>query len=198
MSDELDPDRLRRLLAEAAGLPRAIEPERDAWPPIRERIESRRVRAIPGRPLPDLAPSWRRVARLTAAAAAVLIVTASVLVLRPGRGKSRPSDITVGPTPTPASLSPASAAPLSAVLAQYEEAARELEAAVRARELALEPATRQVVRRSLAAIDSAIADLRAALEQDPGSTAVVRYLAAAYERKLDFLKRARGIPARGL
>jgi len=90
MTDELDPERLRRLTEAAVALPRSIEPTRDAWPAIRGRIEAGRVRAIAS-PAPPARPAspWRA-GRL--AAAAVLLVVASsgltALLLRERRAKA--------------------------------------------------------------------------------------------------------------
>ena len=44
--------------------------------------------------------------------------------------------------------------------------------------------------RSLATIDSAIAEARAALAADPANEALVRNLSAHYERKVELLHRA--------
>lgn len=50
MTDELDPESLRRLLDATAALPRSVEPESDAWPAVRDRIDALRVTPIvPGR-----------------------------------------------------------------------------------------------------------------------------------------------------
>ena len=54
----------------------------------------------------------------------------------------------------------------------------------------LAPYTVRVVERSLATIDSAIAEARAALAADPANEALVRILSAHYERKVELLQRA--------
>jgi len=88
MTDEPDPDSLRGLLAATAALPRSVEPERDAWPAIRDRIDALRVTPIaPGRqgagdPLAEHSarPSSRWTNPRWLAAAAVLLVVLSSTV----------------------------------------------------------------------------------------------------------------------
>jgi len=46
------------------------------------------------------------------------------------------------------------------------------------------------VERSLATIDTAIAEARVALTSDPGNQALVEILSSNYERKVDLLQRA--------
>ena len=85
MTDELDPEALRRLLDATAALPRTVQPERDAWPTIRDRIDERRVTPISSGAesgvQADLAPAPRAVRRFSnlrwLAAAAVLLVVGS-------------------------------------------------------------------------------------------------------------------------
>lgn len=224
--DDLDPGQMARLRDAAARLPRDAEPPPDAWDAIRRRIEAQRVRPItdaalvagPGAP-GRTAPRRRRASWLAIAAAAVLVIA----VLLPGtsrRGKARFVNpdagvpVAVEPLPTvpgspqggtasrvvpavPAGLTAANPT-LAAVLDQYQQASRDLEAEVANRSTGLSPETREVVRRSLATIDSAVADLRAALGVDPRDAAVGRSLALVYERKLDFLRRVRALPAAGM
>ena len=46
MTNELDPESLRKLLDATAALTRSVEPEHDAWPAIRDRIDAQRVTPI--------------------------------------------------------------------------------------------------------------------------------------------------------
>ena len=223
MDDDMNPiqgERLRRLLDAAAQLPRETPPPADAWNAIRRRIDAQRVVAI--------APGLERRARRglqwwpIATAATVLLMVGFFFAMR-GRGKAAPADVAGGandvprlavPTPypesrdsvrgpvravtsVPATLASSNPA-LAAAIEQYRQAVRELESAVAARTEALPPQTREVVRRSLATIDAAIADLRTALGNDPANTTVGQYLTAVYEQKLDFLKRVRAMPGAGM
>jgi hypothetical protein len=76
MTDELDPERLGRLLDAAARLPRSVEPDPAAWQAIRNRIEAQRVRPIASSSAGAIARP-RRAVWLAAAAAAVVLIAAS-------------------------------------------------------------------------------------------------------------------------
>ena len=219
MHDSLDDEKLRRLLDAVDKLPRDAEPPASAWDAIRGRIDAQRVVAIA--PGAETTPV-RRSTRWWQLAAAAGIVIAAAVAVKSGRQPIETAVVTAdsapiaprtaiplpidspNPRPTvraltavPASLSKASPA-LAAALDQYQQASRELEASISARTAAMPPATREVVRRSLATIDAAIADLRTALGADPHNSALGQYLSTAYEQKLDFLKRVRGIPVAGM
>ncbi|MBM4193127.1 MAG: hypothetical protein FJ202_01935 [Gemmatimonadetes bacterium] len=184
MTDELEKDpRLKRLRELTAALPREIEPAGEAWDAIRSRIDASRVRTItdversPATEAPSATPIAGRApgvhaARWRLAAAAVLIVGATGWLL------SRTS----GRTPAPET---------ELVSARYETTARELEAEMARQLSALPPATQDVVKQSLAAIDVALGDLRRALAGDPKNAALEQYLVTTYERKLDFIRRVR-------
>lgn len=215
--DELDPVRLERLLAEAAQLPREAEPPVGAWQAIRARIDSQRV--LPITAGADRRPVRHAVRWWPVTAAAILLLAVGLSFALRGRSKAAlPSMVEVPMTPLPAPAAPdlpdsqgtvramtaipaslsASNPALAASIDQYQAAARELEAAVSERTAALSPQTREVVRRSLATIDTAIADLRAALGHTPTDARVGQSLSAVYEQKLDFLKRVRALPAAGM
>ena len=97
MTDELDSVRLGRLQEEVSRLPRSMEPVRDAWPAIRDRIEAQRVRTIaPGaataaasseepvrsRESSRAEPSrTRRLVWVAAAAVALMAATSAVTVV---------------------------------------------------------------------------------------------------------------------
>ena len=48
----------------------------------------------------------------------------------------------------------------------------------------------EIVRRNLEVIDAAIAELQAALEDDPGNGELTRMLLATYQRKIELLEQA--------
>jgi hypothetical protein len=181
--DELDSAQLERLMEDVSRLPRDIPPSRDAWPAIRQRIEAQRVRPINGAapaPRRRISPWWIGVA-------ATLVVAAGTMFTMTRRAK-----------PSEAPLAAVANPRLESVLAEYQQASRELEADVSQRTAGLSPATREVVRRSLATIDTAIADLRSALSANPRDAAAAQSLSIVYERKLDFLKRVRSLPGTGM
>lgn len=165
---------MRLVLADAATLPRSIEPPRNLWPDIAARLEGR------GAVLPIRPARWRRWAPL-AAAAAILIVVTVLVTLRITRA---PSSLAESPEP---------ARPGVAELAidrEYELAAGDLERALREGRDQLAPGTVEVLERNLALIDAAIAEARAALEADPANADLRALLRGAHRQKLDLLERA--------
>jgi hypothetical protein len=72
----------------------------------------------------------------------------------------------------------------------YVATVDELRRTLDAQRSALAPTTVRIVERSLATIDTAIAEARAALESDPANQALLEVLAASYERKVELLQRA--------
>jgi hypothetical protein len=185
MTDELDPERLRRLLDAAAALPRSIEPGHDAWPQIRARIETGHGRTI----APALAPRARRWVPL-AAAAVVLVVVSSEITFLALRGRTAP--------PMAAVAAPAAAARVVEIYARYDAAAEDLARDLASRRSRLDPATVAVLDSCFAKIDGAIAEARAALQRDPNDAVVGELLSATYHQKLDLLKRAADLPLRRL
>jgi hypothetical protein len=207
MTDELDPQRLRRLLDAVAQLPRAAEPARDAWPTIRDRIDARRVRPIgPESSHPTTARQRR--APWVAAAAVLLIIASSGLTALLLRGRaavpvaSAPRDMpsavaesASAPVLVPPTLVlPAAGLPIDPVFSRYDAAAADLAADLRERRARLDPGTIAVLDSCLKRIDAAIAEARAALRADPGNSVVTELLTVSYQQKLDLLKRATDLP----
>ena len=81
-------------------------------------------------------------------------------------------------------------ASFAATEAAYLDDLAELHAAFVAQRHALAPATITVVERSLAAIDAAIAEARAALVADPANQALAELLSTTYRQKVELLRRA--------
>ena len=78
---------------------------------------------------------------------------------------------------------------------QADQAVAELEDALTRNESQLDTATVRVVRQSLAVIDRAITDARAALLRDPGSTYLNLHLANTMRRKVELLRRINALAA---
>lgn len=214
MTDEpLDPDRLRRLQDAVAALPRSIEPARDAWPEIRERIAAQRVRAI----APHLgATSIRRPRRFVwfAAAAMLLVAVSSGVTIVLLRGRPTPPLASVQPEAAPARGGSAGApaarpappvrvvlagsASIGLVFSRYDAAAADLANELDARRARLDPRTVAVLDSCIRRIDAAIAEARSALRQDPKNAVVTELLTVSYRQKLDLLKRAADLPAASL
>jgi len=163
---------LRSLLAQAAALPRAIEPPRDLWPAIAGRIAAGAAR--------PRAASWWAPMALAVAAALVMVLAATLLRRQ-------------GPSRSPAALVPAletvSMRPIGDAEADYERATAALLAALDERRGSLSPETLAAVERNLAVIDQAMDEVRAALRQDPGRPQLARMLAATHRKKVDVLQR---------
>lgn len=182
MTEPWMPDLDPSLRARIEDLPEEVMPEHDLWADIRARLDADRVRSIAtprdaarGRRL----PSWAA----RAAAAAVLIAGTAMLT----RWMSTPDATTV------VVIDSTAAALATQSLVSYERSAEELTVAFEARTARLDPATVEVLERSMRTIDSAITEARAALERDPGSPAIRGYVEAVYRQKIDFLRRANDV-----
>lgn len=167
---------IESLLERARALPREISPPGDAWDDVRAAVRAMGTSTS----APALRPAWWRLA----AAAAVLVVAAIA-----GARWLAP-DSREAPTSSDAVAAPASLAAFGPVEARYVLAASALEGTLAERRAALDPATVAIVERSLATIDTAIAEARAALARDPGNTDLTRLLASSYEQKVTLLRRA--------
>jgi anti-sigma-K factor RskA len=161
----------QRLVTRARALPRELPPSRDRWSELRSRT-SRAERQVAG---------WR-VARLAAAivVAAALSSAVTYVAVRGERGQGNIVAVD----------SPPAAASLARIEGQYTQVTRELAAELDARREELSPEAVATVERSLAVIDTALAEARAALALEPDNPMLARMLAATYEQKLDLLRRA--------
>ena len=174
-------ERIGELLALAASLPRTIEPPADLWPDIRSRIRTQprggaRATAAP----PSRWGSLMRNPRWLAAAAVLLVVASSALTtlyLDPGRNEiaARPDSVTRTTEP--------SGIPVRRVDDDYDRLDGELSALFAGQRGKLQPETIAKVERNLAVIDAAIAEIRAALAEDPGNDALHALLKASYGQK---------------
>jgi anti-sigma factor RsiW len=87
----------------------------------------------------------------------------------------------------------ATVAPVELVTPQYDGAVAELESVLRENRGRLEPETARAIEQSLATIDRAIAEARAALARDPGNAYLNDHLAATMARKLELLRDVAGV-----
>lgn len=152
-------------LPQTGALPKTVVPATDLWPAIQGRIDSRR---IAGR---IAVPKW------ALAAAAMLLIAASsavtAVILQPF---SRPA---VQPSPR-----------LVGFEAEYSAASEDLVAALAAARSRLAPETIATIERNLSVIDNALAESRRALARDPGNVALEHLVVAAWQQKVDLLRRA--------
>jgi anti-sigma-K factor RskA len=164
--------RLRAAVAAAGALPRGMEPPPEVWGAIRSRLAD--ARSAPNRPVRWWHNGW------LAAAAAVMLVVATALLVPRGAGRAKGAKVGVPQTPVV----------LASVEKNYAPTITELRETLNSQRAVLSPNTVKTLDRSLAVIDSAIAEASAALVADPASAALADMLAAYYERKVGFLKRA--------
>jgi anti-sigma factor RsiW len=171
---------LRAVIAQAAALPRRVEPSRDLWPEIASEVERRRrytlLRAVGTRP-----GAWA--AGLAAAAAVVVAVW-----VVPRRDVKAP----VAAVTPPAVAQPAALTGLDAFASaerDYQEATAELMAALDTRRVSLSPETVAAIDENLRVIDQALAEIRAAMARDPNSARLGRMLASTHEKKIQTLRR---------
>jgi hypothetical protein len=80
--------------------------------------------------------------------------------------------------------------------AEYQRTIDELKLAVDTQRGQLNPETIRTVDRSLAVVDSAIAEARGALLADPNNRMLIDLLSSSYERKLELLRRASELGSR--
>ncbi|HEU4721278.1 MAG TPA: hypothetical protein VFS59_07945 [Gemmatimonadaceae bacterium] len=175
-------DRLDEL---TAGLPREVAPLPDLWPAIRAELAPRSARAA------QWSPRWRLVAAGLLVAASSSILTLFATRMRDGVGGAA-AVATADRAPAPPR--PRAPARLPAHLVVAERGyARSIDALWRTldeRRDSLAPSTVATVERSLRIADSAIAEARSALEQDPANRVLADLLVSNYERKIDLLRRA--------
>ena len=178
---------LRRLLAEAGTLPRAVEPERDLWLGIAERLERPSVLDMDAARArrPGASPWPTRVA--LAAAAGLLIVATSTVTLLVVRARG---EAPVATTTTPAPTGAEGLQLVSEVEGGYEGAVSVLESSLAQGRQDLRPETVAVIEENLRIIDEAIASASAALMQDPANVELAQTLRFAYGHKVQLLERA--------
>ncbi len=190
-------DELRAVTARAHALSDHA-PARDLWPAIAAAI---------GSEMSPLAPRRQRTPRRWSfslpqlAAAAVLLVTASGAAVwsLAGRGATavatapRPSARTSPTTPPLRATSFTAQRPTAEQ--SYDAAVADLQRVVEAGRGRLDEKTLQIVRKNLATIDTAVAQARRAVEQDPANAYLNTYLARTMRRKIDLLRQVAALTA---
>lgn len=191
---------LRMLLEGVASLPRTVLPTDDIWQDLKSSIDRSKEAVLPvagragdqGVVSEEIDRSARRHWWRLAVAAVVLVVASSgitAIVLRGGGSGARPSNSPVSEARISASGAPVLPASFRVAEGEYVSTIEELRAAFDEQRSQLTPQTVRTVDRSLAVIDSAITEARAALLSDPGNRTLVDLLSATYQRKLDLLRR---------
>ncbi|HSB60617.1 MAG TPA: hypothetical protein VLI67_02785, partial [Vicinamibacteria bacterium] len=111
-----------------------------------------------------------------------LLAAVGLTLLRDGPGRAPGESVAT----TPAGLDRGSA---GAAEQEYEQAATALMAALQERREMLSPETIASVEQNLEVIDRALAEVRAALERDPGNGELTRMLVSTHRKKVDTLRR---------
>lgn len=158
-----------------AAMHREVEPPRDLWPAVRARIGAAR-RAWSVRP-------WG----LALAASALLTFVALGVSL----------DLRAPAPEAPFQSSPARPPELVGFEGQVHVASAELEAAVHARERALDPETTATIAHNLAIIDAAIDESRQALDHSPDDPRIADALVSAHHQKIRLLRQVLWAPGAG-
>lgn len=176
---------LGALVASLGKLPREVRPGRDLRADMWRRIDEEE-HGLQATPDSARNPARRSAApfrfSLAAAALVLVAVTAAIAIAISGMSEGEEQSIDA-------------AVPALRVAEQrYEAASSELEALLDEQRDLLAPATREVLERSLAAIDAAVAEARAALSVDPGNAMLAHMLMVVYDKKLDILRAATQAP----
>ncbi|MGH7444666.1 MAG: anti-sigma factor family protein [Longimicrobiales bacterium] len=169
---------LRDLLHDVATLPASRSPERDLLPGIHARMDAPMIGAR------ESAIGSRRMSGRAALLAASVALIAALGIWR-WNGDVLSNDTSLAPSSVAAA-----AASLEPVERDYARAEHELQRLFAASPSALRPETRRIVAENLAIIDRALAEARAALQDDPGNPVLERILLANHEKKLDLLRGA--------
>jgi anti-sigma-K factor RskA len=185
MTDNDDAERLRALKHRVETDPAPVTPTDEMWPAIRARIEASKVEQLGSS---TAAPIRRRYSRwlapsLAMAAAAVILVALALKYEGRHRG---PASITytynVGDT---SSMFTTVADSTQA----YQDETRALLNDLELRRSMLRPEAVAAIDHDLRVVDSAIAELKDALKNDPNNPALRRLLASSYREKLTVLHR---------
>ena len=199
---------LLSLLRVTASIPREVIPSSTVWDDVKASIDRRkdvvlpigaRTERTPTKRDGDASTSWHRWAFLSAAALVLITVSSAitVIVLRTDTGST---DIAAnrGAGAPEAQKAATAVLPIGFRLAEngYIRTIAELHGALEAQRADLKPETVAAVERSLAVVDSAIAEARSALLGDPGNRTLVDLLSSSYQRKLDLLRHAADLDRR--
>jgi hypothetical protein len=199
---------LGSLVAEASELPKSVLPGDDLWVDLRTSLENRKEIVLPssrsvggdGAGSTRARHASRRMIALLAVAAVVLILLSSgitaVVLRKSDTGRfardATPTRVEPGPT-NPRALLPAG---FRQTENEFNRTIEELQLAVDTQRGQLSPETIRIVDRSLAVVDSAITEARAALLADPNNQMLIDLLSASYQRKLDLLRRTSELGSR--
>lgn len=187
---------LTETVAALRALPKEASPSRDLWPEIQARIRATKQASVPlsiSGPIDTAHKTWwnRSVSAPWALAASVVLASAIGFATWEVAQRGAPSIAEAGETIGSETIrAVATNASSDLDLPEYDLAVTGLQQAYEAGKERLAPETIEVLEQSLAAIDIAIAEARAAIEADPALDEVRRILYNNLNRKLDVLRQA--------
>ncbi len=185
-------ERLRALLRQVQGLPKAIEPSRELWHGIERRIADAPADNVVSFPRPVL---------YAFAAAAMVIVVGSVAFVTMNGEQPIPQQAK-GPAPVenptaspfqndlPVQFASTDDVEYDLALAHYKSATEALHVSIEERRDSMEEETWVAVSESLAVIEQAIQDIEVALDDDPSNPELRTLLVAAYQKEVGLLRQA--------
>jgi hypothetical protein len=186
--------KLRALVDEASSLPEWVDPPRDLWQEIEQRLDEA------DRPLPFPArrsgmPPW---GYGLLAASLLIAVVAGVFINRgPGTVADRGTPSADGPGEiTQVKLESERPVDVLEIEKAIIKNKQELRDALDERRDSLDPEAKATVDRNLKLIEDAIAEIHVALDKEPASAELNRMLMAAHQRELYLLQRAMQLAAR--
>ena len=188
---------IRDLLDEARGLAVPVEPARDLWPGIRDRMDGRENEvAFPAPARADEAARRAWPPALRIAASVALLVTgaaAGVLIARTGQTSGAP-EAAAGAPPSDVTLVSDPTDLRATVANEYESPVAELQAELDRRRDEMSPETVAEIERNLEIVDRAIEAAMAAFDESPGDPVLPQMLQNAYGRKVELLEQAVRLP----
>ena len=199
---------LRALLGASAALPRVVLPDDDLWAGVKASIDDRKGIVLPSAgshttgpesgSVPATSPWKTRVWLAAAAVVLIALSSATTAVVLRSTGQTTVAENSTDTVGSQADLGAPPGLPVSFRHAegQYAQTIDQLLLLVEAQRGQLSPNTIRTVDRSLAVVDSAIAEARAALLADPSNRTLVDLLSASYQRKLDLLRRTSELSSR--
>jgi putative zinc finger protein len=200
----LEHDQLKMVLRDVGTLSRSVLPPEDLWPELKKALNSRKEISLTpkvGSRTAAAVPSWKaspwipRVRLL--AAGLVLVVLSSWVTATVLRSRDLATRDRVIPVPSPSSPRQTMLlASFRETESEYTRTIEELKLAVDTQRSTLSPETVRTIDHSLAVVDSAIAEARAALLADPNSQMLMDLLSSSYQRKLDLLRRSSELASR--
>ena len=186
MTDD-EGERIRALMHRIDTDPTPVTPTDEMWPSIRARIEAAKVEPLGESGPPRRERRWHVPSMAVAAAAVLLIALALVNERRQGASAVRCELAADGCQPS--ADSPSALTLVSDSTRNYEDETRALLNDLELRRSMLRPEAVAAIDHDLRVVDSAIAEVKDALNHDPNNPALRRLLASSYREKLSVLQR---------